>query len=64
MHPKQLERELGEIHYSLTPWESKLTAGYYALKYRRLKSMQEADEYMKQIKDRIINYAPFADMKW
>ncbi|ULM96437.1 competence protein CoiA-like protein [Peribacillus frigoritolerans] len=64
MHPKHIERELGKINYSLTPWESNPTAVDYALKYRRLETMEEADEYMKQIKDKIINYDPFADMKW
>ncbi|WP_260288464.1 competence protein CoiA [Peribacillus aracenensis] len=64
MHPKHIERELGKINYSLTVWESNPTAVDYALKYRRLETVGEADECMKQIRDKIINYNPFAGDGW
>ncbi|MGE6379562.1 competence protein CoiA [Peribacillus muralis] len=64
MHPKHIERELNKINYSLTVWESNPTAVDYALKYRRLETVEEADECMKQIRDKIINYNPFAGDGW
>lgn len=54
MNPKFVNKELGKIKSSLTSWESKPSALDYAIEYRWLKSNEEIDKYIEEIKQKII----------
>ncbi|WP_260287752.1 competence protein CoiA [Peribacillus aracenensis] len=64
MNPKYIKNELGKIKSSLSVWEDNPTALDYAIEYHRLKSKDEIDECIEQIKEKIINYNPFAGEDW
>ncbi|WP_078206675.1 competence protein CoiA [Bacillus mycoides] len=59
MNPKFVNRELGKIKSTLTSWGNKPSALDYALEYRWLKSNEEIDKYIEEIKKKIINRNPF-----
>ncbi|MGG0763171.1 competence protein CoiA [Bacillus paramycoides] len=61
MNPKFVNTQLSKIKYSLESWEVKPSAIDYALEYRYLKNNEEIDEYIEQIKEKIIN---FRLMEW
>lgn len=60
---KHINNKLERIHSSLKTWGDNPTAMDYALEYRWLKSKEQVDECIEQIKKRIINYNPFSDME-
>jgi len=64
MNPKYIYKKLGEIKSSLTVWKDNPTALDYAIEYHRLKSKDEIDKYIEEIKTKIINYNPFAGDDW
>ncbi|WP_411334297.1 competence protein CoiA [Metabacillus indicus] len=59
MNPKYIYKELGKIKSSLTVWGDNPTALDYAIEYHWLKSKDEIDEYIEQIKEKIIKHKPF-----
>lgn len=63
MNFKMIKRKLDKIRPYITPWEETPTAIDYAVRYGRLDTKEEADEYMKKVKDRIINFNPFIDIE-
>jgi competence protein CoiA len=63
MNFRAIKRGLDKIRPIITPWESEPTAIDYAIRYERLKTREAADEHMKQVKEQIIDYNPFANME-
>lgn len=63
MNFRAIKRDLDKIRPIITPWESNPTAIDYAIRYKRLETREAADEYMKQVKEQIIDYNPFASME-
>lgn len=61
MNPRYINEELGKINSSLTSWANNPTAIDYAIQYHRLKTKDEINEGIEQIKEKIINHNPFAD---
>lgn len=61
MNPQYINKELGTINSSLTSWANNPTAIDYAIEYRWLKTRDEINEVIEQIKEKIINHNPFAD---
>ncbi|RFB09688.1 hypothetical protein DZB84_23710 [Bacillus sp. HNG] len=62
MNFRAIKRDLDKIIPIITPWESKPTIVDFAIGYKRLESREAADEHIKQVKEKIIDYNPFADM--
>ncbi|MFF2587987.1 hypothetical protein ACFVSS_08875 [Peribacillus butanolivorans] len=63
MNFRAIKRDLNKIRPNITPWENEPTAIDYVIRYERIKTREEADEHMKQVKARIIDYNPFANIE-
>jgi competence protein CoiA len=63
MNFKAIKGNLDKITPIITPWKSNPTEIDYAIRYARLETKEAADEHMKQVKEQIIYYNPFANME-
>lgn len=63
MNFRAIKRDLDKIRPIITPWERKPTTIDFAIGYKRLESREAADAHIKQVKEKIIDFNPFADME-
>lgn len=63
-HKDFVHEKLSKINSNLKTWDEKPTSLEYAMQYRRLKSKEEIEECVQQIKDNILKYDPFSDIDW
>lgn len=63
MNFRAIKPDIEKIRSILIPWGSNPTATDYAIRYGRLDTVEEADAYMKQIKEKIIYHNPSADFE-